>query len=201
MRPRLIAITDLSLATEDEHAASYASLAAALPDGALAIQLRGHGIEARRLLSFGELLRARVPGATLLVNDRLDVALALAAEGVHLGERSVDVADARRLLSPHAWISVAVHGDVVPAGANAALVSPIFASPGKGEPRGLSALRAARAASPGVALYALGGVTAATVAVCVATGADGVAVIRAALFDVASLAQAVREVEPRSRVD
>jgi thiamine-phosphate pyrophosphorylase len=201
VKPRVVAITDLTITSEDEHVRAYASLASGLRSGALAIQLRGHGLPARRLVAFGRRLRAEVPSASLVVNDRLDVALALGADGVHLGERSVTVGDARRLFGDRAWISVSAHGDVVPEGADAALVSPIFASPGKGAPRGLDALRRLRAARPKLAIYALGGVTAATFGECVAAGADGVAMIRGALMEPAALAATAHEVEPRPRVD
>jgi thiamine-phosphate pyrophosphorylase len=67
-------------------------------------------------------------------------------------------------------------------GADAAVLSPIFSSPGKGAPLGVEALAAARAAvGARVQLVALGGVTAASAAACFAAGADAVAAIRADL--------------------
>jgi thiamine-phosphate pyrophosphorylase len=106
---------------------------------------------------------------------------------VHLGRRSVPVADARALLPVGTWISVACHGvaDVARAageGADAAVLSPIFASPGKGAPLGVEALREARAAAgEGILIVALGGVTAANAGACAAAGAGAVAAIRADL--------------------
>lgn len=163
----------------------------------LCVQLRDPALPAGALFALGLRLRevTAAMGAALVVNDRLDLALLLGADGVHLGRRSVAVEDARALLDRNgrerAWISVACHdvGDVAraaEAGADAAVLSPIFASPGKGPPLGLAALGEARraldAAGPDrrVALIALGSVDAGTARACVEAGADGVAAIRAA---------------------
>ena len=132
----------------------------------------------------------RALGAALVVNDWLDVALAIGADGVHLGRRSVNVEEARAILPPGTWISVSCHAlaDVVRAaeeGADAALLSPIFASPGKGRGLGVEALCEARAALDArgavTLLVALGGVTAENAGACFAAGAGGVAAIRADL--------------------
>ena len=75
------------------------------------------------------------------INDRIDIALAVAADGVHLGGGSVTLADARRLTGDKLRLTVAAHSlaDVERArdeGADAALLSPVFDSPGKGRPIG-----------------------------------------------------------------
>src|SRR5262249_14197089 len=116
--------------------------------------------------------------------DRLDIALALGADGVHLGGDSVDVADARRLVGRLAFVSTVAHAseDVARAetsGATAALVSPIFDTPGKGAPRGTRFITDARSHARTLRLYALGGVDPGNASSCVSAGADGVAVIRA----------------------
>lgn len=194
MRPRAVQITAASIVPEHELLARVASLAS-LPGRArraFAVQLRDPELDARALLVLGARLRAatRAIDASLIVNDRLDLALALDAEGAHLGRASVRVADARAWLGDHAWISVACHAvdDVVRAasdGASAATLSPIFASPGKGPPLGEGAITDAREALErrGLALQiiALGGVDADNAARCFARGADGVAAIRADL--------------------
>jgi thiamine-phosphate pyrophosphorylase len=123
-------------------------------------------------------------GAPLYVNDRVDVALAAGADGVHLGSGSIGVGEARRLLGATAFVSAAAHEleDVERAtadGATAALVSPIFSTPGKAAPRGTPFLSKARERVPHARLYALGGVDVASAPSCVQAGADGVAVIRA----------------------
>jgi thiamine-phosphate pyrophosphorylase len=190
--PRVVQITESSALPEAELFARLAAVGALSPAqrGRFAVQLRDPGLSSRALADLGLRLRAatRPLGVALVVNDRLDLALALGADGVHLGRRSVTVADARALLGPAAWISVACHDvdDVIRAateGADAATLSPIFASPGKGTPLGLGALRAARSAlgARALALHALGGVDRASAPSCFEAGADGVAAIRADL--------------------
>ena len=188
-------ITDSSALPEAELFARIASAGALAPArrGRFAVQLRDPELSSRALASLGARLRAATSplGVALVINDRLDLALALGADGVHLGRRSVAVADARALLGPTAWISVACHDvdDVQRAateGADAMTLSPIFTSPGKGTPLGTTALRAARSALSAfggrpLALYALGGVDRASAPSCFAAGADGVASIRADL--------------------
>ncbi len=192
MRPRVLQITSSAALPEPLLFARLAALAS-LPLAArarFAVQLRDPELPSRALLALGERLReaTRALGAALVVNDRLDLALALAADGVHLGRRSVAVAEARSLLPAGAWVSVACHTveDVARAaaeGADAAVLSPIFASPGKGPPLGIEALRAARAAlggpGRGPLRVALGGVDAGNAAGCLGAGADAVAAIRA----------------------
>jgi thiamine-phosphate pyrophosphorylase len=129
-------------------------------------------------------------GAAFWVNDRIDLALALRADGVHLGRRSVTVADARALLPPGTWISLSCHGpsevaEAAALGADLALLSPIFSSPGKGPPIGVAALREARARAPaGFPVVALGGVDAGNAGACFAAGATAAAAIRADLASV-----------------
>jgi thiamine-phosphate pyrophosphorylase len=211
--PDLIAITDDTL--PDERITSGAArLFDAVPRGSTAIQLRDRRRSGRDLLLLAQRLRAlcSASGAWLIVNDRVDVALAAGADGVHLGGRSIEIADARRLIGARALVAVAAHepSDVdraARAGANAILVSPIFASPGKGVARGLAFLRAAcdaaavrdlakeganavgtpsrrvtPKASQSPCIYALGGIHVANAADCIRAGAYGVAAIRS-VFD------------------
>ena len=190
--PRVVQITDPSALPDAELFARLGAVAKLAPQerARFAVQLRSPRLSTRALVDLGRRLRAatRPLGVALLINDRLDLARALGADGVHLGRRSVTIADARALLGPAAWISVACHDvdEVARAardGADAVTLSPIFASPGKGAPLGTSALQAARAATIArpIALYALGGVERATALSCFEAGADGVAAIRADL--------------------
>jgi thiamine-phosphate pyrophosphorylase len=168
-------------------AARAAAALAAAPPGTIAIHLREKDLGGRELLSLaralGEVCRAR--GQALLVNDRIDVALAAGADGVHLPASGVAAADARRLLPAEALVGVSCHSaaDVARArdgGASYAFLSPIFDTPSKreyGPPAGLDAIRAA--ASLGLPIVALGGVTPERVPAVVAAGAAGVAAIRA----------------------
>jgi thiamine-phosphate pyrophosphorylase len=184
-RPVLIVVTDDGLS--EEHICESASrFLGAVPRASTAIQLRDKRRLGRALLALAERLAAICEhhGAPLYVNDRLDIALAVRASGVHLGERSVDIADVRALLGHHVFVSIAAHelSDIDRArreGADAALVSPIFANPEKGPPRGTGFIAEARARAAELGLYGLGGVDASNARACVAAGADGVAVIRA----------------------
>jgi thiamine-phosphate pyrophosphorylase len=187
--PDLIVITDDAL-SDDEIESRARRVLAAVPAGSTALQLRDRRRTARTLLALAERLRSVCArhGAPLLVNDRIDIALAVGADGAHLGGRSVGVADARRLLAPSAFLSVAAHdvADVEAAasgGATAALVSPIYATPGKGTPRGPQFLSEARPHAANVLLYALGGIDAERAVECVSKGAYGVAAIRGAWAD------------------
>jgi len=126
-------------------------------------------------------------GAPLLINDRLDVALALERAGVHLGRGSVPVAEARRLLGDARLVGYSAHEAdeayaALAAGADYVTLSPIFPSVSKPglEPRGIELIDAALAAGvPAERLVALGGVTADTVGCLAARGLGGAAVLGA----------------------
>jgi thiamine-phosphate pyrophosphorylase len=195
--PDVVLITDPAF-SDDELAERARRALAAVPRSSMAIQVRDKARPARAVMALTERLRRICLefAAPLYVNDRIDVALSLEADGVHLGGESVAVGDARRLVGPRAFVSVAAHeaSDVASAsasGATAALVSPIFATPGKGAPRGTSLLAEARARAKSLRLYALGGVDAESAPACIGAGANGVAVIRA-LWQAADAAFAAR---------
>lgn len=184
--------------------------AALLGGGRVLVQLRDHEASPESLLAQALALRlvTRELGARLVINGSLTVAGQSGADGVHLpGRRAASeiasaCAAARELLGRDALVTVAAHDDddvrnAALAGASAALVSPIFATPGKGAARGIRALSAARTAAdaarhePSLALYALGGVTGANTAACIEAGADGVAAIRAPYEDGGELLRAL----------
>ena len=187
VHPRLIIVTDTTVAPEGVIEPRIERALALARPAMVMVQLRDTALSVRRRLALGERLLAicRRHGQLLVVNDRVDLAVLLGADGVHLGEASIASEDARKLLSPGAWISRACHApsEVAHTDADAALLSPI-AAPRKGRAAlGLAALSEARArrgsASP--LLYALGGIDAESAARCVARGAAGVAVIGAVL--------------------
>lgn len=181
--PDLVAITDDTL-SGDKLEARATNLLDEVPAGSTAIQLRDRRRDSRALVALAERLRRITAdrGAALVVNDRLDIAAAVGADGVHLGGRSSDVADARRIVGEHGFISVAAHSidDVERAareGATAALLAPIFATPGKGPPRGVALVAEGAARAGSLLVYALGGVDASRVPACMTAGARGVAAI------------------------
>jgi thiamine-phosphate pyrophosphorylase len=134
---------------------------------------------------------SEAPGATrILVNDRLDVALAERAGGVHLGETGLPVAQAKRLVETHAsgedfLIGVSCHSleaakSAAGDGASYLFFGPVFATPSKaafGAPQGLGSL-AEVCRSVSIPVLAIGGVTLENAAACFAAGASGIAAIR-----------------------
>lgn len=156
------------------------------------IQLREKDLQARPLLDLavGGIAAAREAGAArLLVNDRLDVAWAAGAAGVHLGEASLpagEVVAASRRRGPRGFlVGVSCHsrGAVEAAeraGADYVFFGPVFATPAKlafGPPQGLARLTAAAAAVK-IPVLAIGGVTAENALACLDAGAAGIAGIR-----------------------
>jgi thiamine-phosphate pyrophosphorylase len=160
---------------------------AGLPPGAVAVHLREKDLGGRDLLSLARSIGGVCAGSgqLLLVNDRVDVAIAAGAAGAHLPSAGLSAADARRLLGPRRLVGVSCHGldDVRRArdgGADYATFGPVFDTPSKrayGAPVGLGAL--AEASRLGLPLVALGGVDAENAPQVMAAGAHGVAAIRA----------------------
>ncbi|MEJ2215966.1 MAG: thiamine phosphate synthase [Gemmatimonadota bacterium] len=143
---------------------------------AMALHVRGHGLGGRELLA---IVRGLAGASTLLVNDRLDVALATDA-GAQIGCRSLPVAAARRLL-PDRWLGYSAHAaqeaeDAVRAGADFVVLGTIFATPShpgwNGSGTGL--VRETARVAP---VIAIGGITPERVEPCLAAGARGVAVL------------------------
>jgi len=162
----------------------------ALEGGVRAVQLREKDLPAAEFYPLAGELRSltREFGARLLINDRVDVALATGADGVHLGGHSLPAADARRLLGPDKLIGVSTHRieEIRTAeenGADFVTFGPVWFTPSKapfGNPVGLDRLREACAASS-LPVFALGGIKPERVAKALAAGAAGVALISAIL--------------------
>jgi thiamine-phosphate pyrophosphorylase len=176
---------------------------AGFPPGCIAVHVREKELRGAELLVLSRALVAvcRRHGQRCLVNDRLDVALAAGADGVHLPSAGIPPAAARRLAGPEALIGVSCHGlaDVrraLAGGASFATFGPVHDTPSKrpwGAPVGLEALRGA--AGLGLPLVGLGGVTPENAAEVRAAGASGVAAIRAWL-EAVEPAGAVRALMP-----
>jgi len=160
---------------------------AALDGGLPAVQLRDKDLSGRALFELAERLRetTRRAGAVLLVNERVDVAAAVGADGVHLGGGALPVEVARSLMPAGSLVGESVHSAAEAAASDADFVcfGPVHDTPAKrgfGPPQGLARLRdAVRAAHAPV--LAIGGVDAASVPGIRGVGAAGVAVIRAIL--------------------
>ncbi|GAB4363669.1 MAG: thiamine phosphate synthase [Deltaproteobacteria bacterium] len=158
----------------------------ALAGGIRAVMLREKDLSGRELFRLAERLRERTRrhGARLLVNDRVDVALAADADGAHLGVDALPPAEARRILGPDALIGCSTHtaGELrraVEGGADYVTFGPVYPTPSKaryGPPVGVEALARACRQSP-VPVFALGGVDPGRVAEVLDAGAFGVALI------------------------
>jgi thiamine-phosphate pyrophosphorylase len=153
----------------------------------LAVQIREKDLDDRALFLLVELARTLLPRAVpLLVNGRLDIALAAGADGVHLPADGVPTAALRARFvdvligrSTHTVEEVERARDE---GADYVTFGPVYPTPGKGAPVGLAEL--ARAVAAGLPVYALGGVTLGHFDELAAVGAAGIAAIR--LFQAAS---------------
>jgi thiamine-phosphate pyrophosphorylase len=129
---------------------------------------------------------ARTRGMKMIINDRVDVALALNADGVHLGQEDIPPYAARRVLGPDAIIGFSTH-NLEQARLAAEMpvdyiaIGPIFATATKqasDAPVGLEGLRLVRHAVGGRPLVAIGGITLESSLEVLASGADAIAVIR-----------------------
>ncbi|MEY4705150.1 MAG: putative thiamine-phosphate synthase [Nitrospirota bacterium] len=165
-----------------------------------AIQLRERDLSARDLVTLAREVQAVTNscGSPLLINDRIDVALALDGVGVHLRSNSLSLAVARQLLGANRLLGISVHGveEAVQAelqGADYVVLGPIYETPSKqmfGPPLGIHALeKACRLVR--IPVIGIGGVTAARAREMRQAGAFGVAVITAILgaVDVESATQ------------
>jgi len=201
---RLYAVTDPAIAPAGRLAELVAE---AIAGGATLVQLRDKSGDVRTALRAAEALLdvTRRAGVPLLVNDRVDVALAVEADGVHLGQDDMPVDIARRLLGPRAIIGLTVRSEEeargVPPEASYAAIGGVFATSSKADaakPIGLDGL--ARLAAlihrrhPSLALCAISGITAANAGEVVRAGVDGVAVISSlfAAADARAAASALR---------
>ena len=156
----------------------------------LAVQLREKDLSARELYDLGARLQEVLNPCqvSLLINDRIDVALALDAAGVHLAGHSLSTRTARRILGPDKLLGVSTHGldaacQAAEEGADFVVFGPVFATPSKlayGPPQGLPELAAVVRDVP-IPVLGIGGITPANLPQVRQTGAHGVAMIRAVL--------------------
>jgi thiamine-phosphate pyrophosphorylase len=152
--------------------------------GRVAVQLRHRQLPAGELLALARVLRRSTArhGAALLVNDRIDIALAVEADGVQLPSRGLPPGVARQLLGSGRSLGASCHDAAELAraaaeGADFALLAPVFAVPGKGPPLGLAGFAELARACP-ISIYGLGGISDSNVSAVLSAGAHGVAVMR-----------------------
>lgn len=178
---------------------------AAVAGGATVIQLRDKTASTRQLIEEGLALRelTRKHGVLLIVNDRIDVALAVDADGAHVGQDDMPGALARQLLGPDRILGISAGNmdeamAALAAGADYLGVGPIFATRGKadaGSPIGTPLLSelSSRYSTP---LIAIGGITSTNAREMIAAGAAGIAVITAVVHaeDVVAEARSLSEI-------
>lgn len=161
---------------------------AAIAGGVTCVQLREKHSDTRSMIEEARQLKQLLAGTgiPLIINDRVDVALAVGADGVHLGQRDMELRDARRLAGRAMLIGISAESlaDALRAeaeGADYIGISPVFATPTKTDtaaPLGLEGIRRIRAAVD-LPLVAIGGIHAGNAAEVVRAGANGVAVVSA----------------------
>jgi thiamine-phosphate pyrophosphorylase len=204
--PLLCYVTDRHVLPIANPAGSLAALTQKIEEVVAAgidwVQIREKDLSARELASLtrqtvtmaGKYSAKRSPVVRVLVNDRLDVAIAARASGVHLGEKSLPVAEAKRLvqsavrqkaIDESLLVGASCHSiDTAQAaqrdGADYILFGPVFATPSKaafGEPQGLDRLvQVCRSVM--LPVLAIGGITLQSAESCLAAGAAGIAAIR-----------------------
>ncbi|MGI8996843.1 MAG: thiamine phosphate synthase [Pyrinomonadaceae bacterium] len=191
--PKLYPITDARLSglTHAEQVARFAA------GGAMLIQLREKHASPREFYVEAEaaLHVARERGVQLIINDRADIALALRADGVHLGQDDLDPLAARRLLGADAIIGYSTHNieqaiEAAQLPISYLAIGPIFVTHTKENPDpviGLDGLRRVRAQLDATAtrlpLIAIGGITTENASAILDAGADSVAVVSALLLE------------------
>lgn len=165
-----------------------AVVGAALRGGVRVVQLREKGLSTRDFVAEAREVHALTAkaGVPLIINDRVDVALAVGAEGVHIGQSDMLCADVRRILGPAAIIGLSVETPVQLVAAESTTadyfgISPVFITPTKADLLqgwGLGGLRQARRLTRRP-LVAIGGIHLANAAQVHQAGADALAVVSA----------------------
>ena len=166
------------------------ALEQALAGGVRAVQLREKDLGGRELYLLAQKVKRLCERyhASLFVNDRIDVALGVDADGVHLGGTSMPVRAARELVGEKKLIGVSTHSvqeakEAEQSGADFILFGPVYFAPSKavyGKPQGLGPLKEV-VEKISLPVYAIGGVKVENIAEVKATGVQGVALISAVL--------------------
>jgi thiamine-phosphate pyrophosphorylase len=185
--PRLYLVTDPDLTAGRP---LEVLVAEAVRGGVTLVQLRDKAASGGALFGTARLLAdvLRPLGVPLIVNDRVDVAHAAGADGVHVGQSDLPAAAARAMLGPDAIVGISIERldeieTVDPAVVDYVAASPVFATATKTDvapPLGVAGVAELRRRT-GLRLVGIGGITADNAAAVCAAGADGVAVVSAIL--------------------
>ncbi|MBM4135220.1 MAG: thiamine phosphate synthase [Nitrospira sp.] len=185
---KLYLITDRKLF--NANCSLYIALEDALYTGVKAIQLREKDLQTRELLDMAYWMKELTGeyGAQLFINDRVDVALAVEADGVHLGQNGIPAHAVRNISGDRLLIGVSTHSinEAMQAekdGADFITLGPIYQTPSKlkyGKPIGIDTLREVKS-KVAIPVLAIGGIKLNNVEEVMGAGADGVALITAIL--------------------
>ena len=196
--PKIYPITDRAL-TGLSHAEQVRRLA---DGGATLIQIRDKNATGADFYAAAKeaVAIARIAGARIIINDRVDIAMAVKADGVHLGQEDLPPTEARRILGDDAIIGFSTH-DLKQLKAAARMpvdyiaFGPVFATSSKTEPDaivGTERLSEARKAIPDSVLVAIGGINDANIGEVFDAGADSAAIISFILNDPSDITHRVR---------
>lgn len=203
----LYVITDAKLSLGRSH---LEVAQAAIEGGASIIQFRDKEMSTRQLVETTRKIKELTDEASipLIINDRLDVALAVDADGVHVGQDDMPAALARQLIGPHKILGVSASTveEALQAereGADYVSASPVFTTPTKPDappPTGLEGLRAIVEAV-NLPVIAIGGINEKNAAEVIEAGAQGIAVISAVISapDIVAAARYLRETVEAAR--
>lgn len=165
------------------------AIASSLEGGVDIVQLREKNMGANEILKLGKKIKLLCSqyGATFIVNDRIDIAAILEADGVHLGQDDLDVNSAREILGANAIVGVSTHAPeqalkAVEEGADYIGVGPVFATPTKQGriPVGLEYVKWA-SENIQIPFFAIGGIDLKNVSQVLDAGAEKIAVVRAVM--------------------
>ncbi len=162
----------------------------ALDGGVKAVQLREKDLAIRELLRLAEEMRkiTKEAEAMLFINGKVDAAMAVEADGIHLGQTDLPVDVVRRIVGNRFMIGVSTHNlneakEAEAGGADFITFGPVYETPLKlkyGKPVGIETLKKAKSGVT-IPVYAIGGINSGNIKQILGTGADGVALISAVM--------------------
>lgn len=181
---KLYLITDRKLVTR--RLSLVTAVKAALKGGVKAVQLREKDLGTRELLDMAYTMREITDKyrAKLFINDRVDIALSVEADGIHLGQKSIPAYAVRRIVKDKFMIGVSAHSieeakQAEKGGADFITLGPVYQTPSKlkyGQPLGVDIIRKAKD-EISIPVFAIGGIKKDRIKEVLDAGADGVALI------------------------
>lgn len=181
---KLYLITDRKLVTH--YASLITAVEEALKGGVKALQVREKDLGTRELIDMAYRMRELTDkySAKLFINDRVDIALSVEADGVHLGQKSIPTYAVRKIVKDKFMIGVSAHSieeakQAEKEGADFITLGPVYKTPSKlkyGQPLGVDIIRKTKA-EISIPVFAIGGVKQFRVKEVMDAGADGIALI------------------------